>query len=85
MPTYEGKPETDDLLVLPQWSVERARRFIAGVAASHGPLRYALPNGRSVRIVGLGGSEQTAEIVLRNGTLRVSVTDASVFPAHFPD
>jgi len=70
-PSYESHATTEDLLIEPGWTVDRARRFICGVAESHGPLRYQVRSGRSLRIVGLGTPSDGSEILLRNGTLRV--------------
>ena len=71
LPSKEGSPTTEDLLISPTWSVEHARRFIAGVATSHGPLRYPVAHGRSIQIIGLSSGPDATEIVLRNGTLGV--------------
>ena len=81
-PSNEGKATSDDLLIHPDWSVDRTRRFIAGVATSHGPLRYPLANGRSIKITDLSLGPDSTEIVLRNGTLGVKQAPSrQVFPA----
>ena len=69
--SYEHKPGPEDLQVHPEWTVERARRFIAGVSESHGPLLYRLSGGQSLALAGLGTGADNVEIVLVNGTLRV--------------
>ncbi len=71
-PSWESKATSDDLLIPRDWSVEHARRFIIGVAASHGPLRYQIGGGRSVQITGLWYGTETTEIVLSNGSLTVT-------------
>jgi methionyl-tRNA formyltransferase len=84
-PSREGSPTAEDLLISPTWSVDRARRFIAGVATSHGPLRYPVAGGRSIRIIGPSSGPDATEIVLGNGTLGVKLApprQVFVAPTH---
>jgi methionyl-tRNA formyltransferase len=72
-PSRQGALTAEDLVIQPNWSVDHARRFIAGVAASHGPLQYRETGGRFTGIAGLGDGPNPAEIVLSNGTLNVQI------------
>ena len=74
IPGFEGFPGAADFVISSQWSVEHARRFITGVARSHGPLRYQDARGASVPVYGLAVGNGGVEIVLRNGSLHVATT-----------
>jgi methionyl-tRNA formyltransferase len=61
------------------WTTDRARRFIAGVMASHGPLFYRATDDRVLTITSL---EQACEIDLCDGTLRIAAGSAQASSAN---
>ena len=69
--TWEPWPRTLDRIIDPGWMTDRARRFIAGAAATHGPLTYRADQ-QSVSITGLAGPGAGREIRLRDGSLFVA-------------
>lgn len=68
----ESTPESSDLEFDAGWTVDHARRFIAGVARSHGPLRYRTENG-SIPVHGLSTAGSGVEILLRDGQIHISI------------
>jgi methionyl-tRNA formyltransferase len=69
--TSEPWPAEPDRTIDGTWSVARARRFIAGVAGSHGPLLWR--DGGEIRaIAGLAEPGSGHEIVLSDGSLNVA-------------
>ena len=69
--TWESWPRALDREIDPGWTIERARRFIAGAAATHGPLTYRADQ-QSVSITGPAGPGVGHEIRLRDGSLFVA-------------
>lgn len=59
------------------WTVDRARRFVSGVAQSHGPLSYQRPDGSLLTVAPPGKSESRQEIALADGVLRLAVGSAA--------
>lgn len=58
------------------WTVDRARRFIAGVAESHGPLFYRSAEGGIRTITSLDPALPTEKLALRDGILRLALRSA---------
>jgi methionyl-tRNA formyltransferase len=70
--TTEPWPTESDRTIDATWSVRRARRFIAGVASSHGPLFWQ-DNGKSEAVSGLAEPRSGEEIALADGILNVAL------------
>jgi methionyl-tRNA formyltransferase len=68
----ESWPTEQDRTITASWSVTRARRFIAGVAHSHGPILWQ-DGGGSWHVTGLAEPGSGREITLANGTLNVAL------------
>jgi methionyl-tRNA formyltransferase len=66
----EPAPNPADFVIDAHWTIDHARRFIAGVARSHGPLSYQY-EGRSIPILGLANGASGVEISLVDGPLRI--------------
>jgi methionyl-tRNA formyltransferase len=58
------------------WTVDRARRFIAGVAKSHGPLFFRTGGECMLEITSLEPAGQAHDIRLRDGTLSIALGSA---------
>jgi methionyl-tRNA formyltransferase len=69
--SYESFPTVADLTIDSSWTVERAARFITGVAESHGPLRYRDSDGVVRHLYGVEQSAQSIAITLADGALDV--------------
>jgi methionyl-tRNA formyltransferase len=59
------------------WTVDRARRFIGGVAESHGPLFYQDEDDHTWTIASLDPATGNHEIALRDGSLRIALGSAA--------
>jgi methionyl-tRNA formyltransferase len=69
--SWEPWPRAADRVIDRGWTRERARRFIAGVASSHGPLTYR-DDTQLLSIRGLTDPGMGHEIRLQDGTLFVA-------------
>jgi methionyl-tRNA formyltransferase len=69
--SYESFPTVADLTIDSSWTVRRAAWFIAGVADSHGPLRYRAPDGVVTLVGGIEQSAKSIAIDLADGVLDV--------------
>jgi methionyl-tRNA formyltransferase len=67
----EPAPCSADREIDANWTVAHARRFVAGVGLSHGPLAYRGLD-RSLPVIGLATDDRGVEIRLRDGLLRVT-------------
>jgi methionyl-tRNA formyltransferase len=67
----EPAPCSADREIDANWTVAHARRFIAGVGRSHGPLAYRGLD-RALPVIGLATDDRGVEIRLRDGLLRVT-------------
>jgi methionyl-tRNA formyltransferase len=70
--TTEPWPTESDRTIDATWSVRLARRFIAGVASSHGPLFWQ-DNGKSEAVSGLAEPRSGQELALADGVLNVAL------------
>ena len=70
----EPAPSSVDREIDTSWTVAHARRFIAGVGRSHGPLTFR-DLDRSHPVNGLATEDHGVEIRLRDGRLRVTTGD----------
>jgi methionyl-tRNA formyltransferase len=69
--TLERLPYAEDLVVEPNWTVDRAARFIAGVGRSHGPLAYVGRDGNRLTFTALARDGEGQDIHLADGSLSV--------------
>ena len=67
----ERWPNSADRMIDADWTADRARRFIAGVATTHGPLAYR-GDAQLLSIRGLAEPGQGHEIRLRDESLFVA-------------
>jgi methionyl-tRNA formyltransferase len=70
--TSEPLPTESDRTIDATWSITRARRFIAGVAGSHGPLFWQ-DDGKSKAVSGLAEPRSGQELALADGVLNVAL------------
>ena len=77
---YAPIPDDSDRSINSTWTVKRARRFIAGVADSHGPLYYRDANGQTRTIASFDPANGKHEVGLCDGSLRIALGSAGSFP-----
>ena len=68
-------PTSDDRVIDATWTVQQARRFITGIAGSHGNVAYRQNDKTRIVIKELSNRPSDPEIVLADGRLRVTGDD----------